>query len=111
MPSFYLGSLFGRGQIRALADSALPHAPIESHREGRTPGRNPDPGAIIRRPPRSTIATASSPVRRCRDASPSPSRDSNTPRCCWRPTRPCFSGEVVMHSVAVLTDPHLPRRT
>ena len=26
MPSFYLGSLFGRGQTRALADSAPPHA-------------------------------------------------------------------------------------
>jgi hypothetical protein len=40
MPSFYLGSLFGQGQTRALADSALPHAPIESHREDRTAARN-----------------------------------------------------------------------
>ena len=40
MLSFCLGSLFGPGQTRALADSALPHAPIESHREGRTAARN-----------------------------------------------------------------------
>jgi hypothetical protein len=32
MPSFCLGLLFGRGQTRALADSAPPHAPIEAHR-------------------------------------------------------------------------------
>jgi hypothetical protein len=43
MLSFCLGSLFGRGQTRALADSALPHAPIESHREGRTAARNRGP--------------------------------------------------------------------
>jgi hypothetical protein len=40
MLSFCLGSLFGRGRTRALADSALPHAPIEGHREGRTAARN-----------------------------------------------------------------------
>ena len=40
MPSFDLGSLFGQGQTRALVNSAPPHAPIESHREGRTAARN-----------------------------------------------------------------------
>jgi hypothetical protein len=43
MPSFCLGSLFGRGQTRALVDSALPHAPIASHREGRTAAANAAP--------------------------------------------------------------------
>jgi hypothetical protein len=38
MPSLGLGLLFGRGRTRALADSALPHAPIESHvRAARLP--------------------------------------------------------------------------
>ncbi len=40
MLSFYLASLFGRGHTRALVDSPLAHAPIESHREGRTAARN-----------------------------------------------------------------------
>ena len=38
--SFRIGSLFGRGRTRALVDSALPHAPIEGYREGRTAARN-----------------------------------------------------------------------
>jgi len=40
MLSFRIGSLFGRGRTRALVDSALPHAPIEGYREGRTAARN-----------------------------------------------------------------------
>src|SRR5215211_651811 len=51
------------------------------------------------------IATGSSPVRCCRDTSLSPSRDGATPSCCWRPTGPCLRGEVLMHSVTILTDP------
>jgi len=40
MLSFRVGFLFGRGRTRALVDSALPHAPIEGYREGRTAARN-----------------------------------------------------------------------
>jgi GrpB-like predicted nucleotidyltransferase (UPF0157 family) len=52
------------------------------------------------------IATGSSPFCRCRDIAPSPSRDGTTPRCAVA-HRAVLLREVVMHSVAVLTDPHL----
>ena len=72
MLSFRIGSLFGRGRTRALVDSALPHAPIEGYREGRTAARNrrtQAPSSADRsdrrsRPGRVRFAVAATPHRR-----------------------------------------------